>query len=305
MTARPFDSGQAIALRSLQIGLNSLGRLSPRLAGRWAYNLWFRTHRVPTPKRERQWEGKATQFTLDHEFGPLAIYSSGEGPAVLLVHGWNGRGTRMGAFAEPLMDAGFRAVSFDAPAHGKSLGRATTIFQIIEAAQRVVQEVGPLRGIITNSFGAMVMARALRTGMATARVVCISPPAHLSFLVESFCNALAIQAPTRTVFERLLEQRLGEDIGIQISAEVNAHGLSIPALIIHDKDDKEVPWQQGDRLARAWPQATFKVTQGLGHRRILTDPQTIEAAVTFIACRRGGGETSPPGSRQTGMPEDS
>lgn len=232
---------------------------------------------------------------LDYEFGPLAIYSWGEGPAVLLVHGWNGRGTQMGAFGEPLTDAGLRAVSFDAPAHGKTPGRATTIFRIIEAAQRVVREVGPLRGIVTHSFGAMAMARALRMGLAADRVVCISPPAHLSFLVDRFCDALAIKPAVRNIFEQLLKQNFGEDIGNQISAEVNAQGLSIPALIIHDKDDKEVPWQQGDRLARAWPQARFMVTQGLGHRRVLTDHETIEAAVSFIACPHEGGEPCRPG----------
>lgn len=272
-----------ITIRLLTTALRILGAVSPQLASRWVYHLWFTTHRFAEPKRETRWREQAQQFNLPHKYGPLAMYSWGEGPPVLLVHGWNGRGTQMGGFAVSLAKAGYRAIAFDAPGHGRTPGNSSTIFRIIDAVNVIANEFGPLKGVVAHSFGAMVIARALGTQLTAEKVVCINPATHLDFLIESFCNTLKITPRTRSAFLRRLEKHYGSDIGIQISAEENVAGLSVPALIIHDVDDYEVPWQQGERLANAWPESRFTKTQGLGHRRSLRDRATIEKAVNFIA----------------------
>jgi len=57
------------------------------------------------------------------------------------------------------------------------------------------------------------------------------------------------------------------------------------ALIIHDEQDDEVPYNDAVRNARAWEGSTLMTTQGLGHRRILRDDAVINAVVEFV---RGG-----------------
>ena len=271
-----------VAIQLLRLGLGGLSAISPRLAGRWVYHLWFATHRFAEPKRETRWREQAQQFTLPHEYGPLAMYSWGKGPTVLLVHGWNGRGTQMGRFAVPLVEAGYRAIAFDAPGHGRTPGNCSTIFRIVDAVNVIADEFGPLKGIVTHSFGAMVIARALRTHLTAERIVCINPAAQLDFLIDSFCGTLGITPSTRKAFLQRLQKHYGTDIGKEISADENVVGLSIPALIIHDVDDSEVPWQQGERLANAWPAARFMQTQGLGHTRILRDRATVQEVANFI-----------------------
>jgi pimeloyl-ACP methyl ester carboxylesterase len=189
----------------------------------------------------------------------------------------------MGAFAAPLVQAGYCAVALDAPGHGRSPGGSTTIFEIIDAVERVADAVGPLAGVITHSFGAMVIARALRDGLPAARVVCIAPPARLAFLVDSFCRSVGAPVAARADLVRRLERRFGNDIERQIAADTNAAGVSVPALIIHDRDDADVPWQQAELLAKAWPGARLLLTRGLGHMRILRNRDVIQTSVDFIA----------------------
>lgn len=270
-------------LVTLRAVLRLLALVSPRLAGRWLYRLWFVTHRFAEPGREARWRHEGTAFTVAGQNGPLSLYRWGEGPCVLLLHGWNGRGTQMGGFAASLVKAGYCAVALDAPGHGRSPGNSTTIFQIIDAVERVAAAVGPLDGVITHSFGAMVIARALRDGLRADRVVCIAPPARLAFLVDSFCRTVRAPARARADLVRRLERRFGSDIEGQIAADSNAAGLSVPALIIHDQDDTDVPWQQGELLANAWPGARLMLTRGLGHTRILRNRRVIQASVDFIA----------------------
>lgn len=267
----------------LRGALRLLAIPAPRLAGRWLYRLWFSTHRFAEPGRETRWRRQATQLTLAAEQGPLTLYSWGEGPSVLLLHGWNGRGTQMGAFAAPLAQAGYRALALDAPGHGRSPGNSTTLFQIADAVNRVADAFGPLQGIVTHSFGAMVVAHAMRNGLGADKVVCIAPPARLSCLVDSFCQTLQVPAQARADLIRRLQLRFGNDIEAQIAADINAAQLSVPALIIHDRDDDDVPWRQGERLANAWPGARLMLTQGLGHTRILRHGDVVQASVDFIA----------------------
>jgi len=61
--------------------------------------------------------------------------------------------------------------------------------------------------------------------------------------------------------------------------------LSASALVIHDREDRMVPWRKGASFARAWPGARFFSTEGLGHRRILADERVTALAADFIAGR--------------------
>jgi hypothetical protein len=58
-----------------------------------------------------------------------------------------------------------------------------------------------------------------------------------------------------------------------------------PALVIHDHDDREVPFASGVALGRAWRGARMVRTRGLGHRAILRDAGVVQDALDFIADR--------------------
>lgn len=64
---------------------------------------------------------------------------------------------------------------------------------------------------------------------------------------------------------------------------------------MHDVLDREVPWSEGERIARHWPGARLLSTTGLGHHRIVDDAGVIEAALRFL---RGGS----PGERVVSTP---
>ncbi|MGD8616929.1 MAG: alpha/beta hydrolase [Gammaproteobacteria bacterium] len=262
--------------------------VSPRLAGRWLYRLWFQTRRFPEPARETRWRQHSHELTLPWEGGNLRLYSWGEGPTVLLLHGWNGRGTQLGALAALLARSGYRAVALDAPGHGRSPGNSTSLFEIIQAVQRVAAAAGPFEAIVTHSFGAMVITRALRDGLGASSTVCIAPPARLAFLIDSFCATVGAPPSAKAALIGLLERRFGGDLEASTATDLNAAHLCLPGLIIHDREDREVPWQQGEAVARAWPGGRLMLTEGLGHNRILRDRPTLRAAVDFIAAVRRG-----------------
>ena len=77
------------------------------------------------------------------------------------------------------------------------------------------------------------------------------------------------------------ERRIG--IGfVEFQAHCNAPRIARPALIVHDLDDREVPWAEGERYARYWADSRLLSTQGLGHNRIADDDGVIASAMRFL-----------------------
>ena len=270
------------ALRLMRFLFSRAGYLFPRLMGRWAYHLWFRTRRYPDRAAGRRALQGAVRETLPVDGLPVAVYCWGDGPVVLFVHGWSGRGTHVAAFIRPLQQAGYRVIAVDAPGHGETPGKRTNILECARVLQAVVQQYGPVHGVITHSFGGMVLAYAMAQGLQAGRVVCIAAPARVEFLVERFASIMAMPDAVVANLKARLEQRFDANIWEMLATDANAARLDAPALVIHDKDDSSVPWQQGRLIADAWPGAQFVMTQGLGHTRILRDPAVIERVSGFI-----------------------
>lgn len=272
-----------VAFWMLRMAIRLLGLVAPALAGRWVYRLWFQPLRYPEPTREKEWRRTAQPLDVEFHGQRLAVDAWGAGPTVLLVHGWNGRGAQLGAFAPELVRAGYRVVAFDTPAHGRSPGRATSLPEISEAILAVARACGPVHAIIGHSFGVACAIYAVQQGLEVNRLVAISPPANVRWLTQSFFTALDVTPRVQEIFNRKFEADFGADVWQRFSPEVLARRLEVPGLVIHDQDDRDAPIEGGAAVAQAWPGAQFVRTTGLGHRRILRDPEVIARAAAFIA----------------------
>jgi len=277
-----MKKARQVAPRILRTLFRGLGAVFPGLMGGWAYRLWFRTRRYSGSVAEQAVAGIAGHTTLTVEGTPVAVYRWGAGPVIVFVHGWSGRATQVAAFVGPLTAAGYCVIAFDAPGHGETPGSRTNILEFAAALQAIDANYGPLHGVITHSFGGMALAYALHKGLVAGRVVCISAPARLEFLVERFARMLNLPDPVLSDLRTRLEKRFDASVWELMSTDSNARTLTMPALIVHDRDDREVPWRQGKMIADAWRGAQWLATRGLGHRRILRDAATVKAVVDFF-----------------------
>jgi len=279
---RAEGDGLPMAVVALRLLFKLSGAVAPVLAARFASTLWFRPQRHRPPARERALLARAQHVLMHHAGKRIAVYHWGKGPAVMLVHGWSGRGAQLGEFAGPLVGAGYRAVAFDAPAHGRSDGRDTTLLEISDVILRLASDFGPVHAVIAHSFGVACVLYALQQRGFAQRVVALSTPATLEGLLEKFSGSLALSPRTVQILRGMLVRRFGEDVWTRFSVQNMARSMGLPALVIHDRDDRDVPWQEGEAVARAWPHARFLRTEGLGHRRILRDPEVIDRVVRFL-----------------------
>lgn len=228
----------------------------------------------------------------------LATYTWGDPanePAVLLAHGWSSFGLRFLPWVEPLRRAGYAVVTFDQIAHGRSSGRRSTLPMFADAVERVAAHVGPLAAVIGHSLGGAAVAVAMARGLRADRVILLAPAADPFEAARRFAGIIGL-APH--LGRRLFDEY--EALTAQNVAELHAHAtaprIARPGLIVHDLEDTDVPWSEGERYARYWPQAALLSTTGLGHHRVTIAPETLDAALRFLR-----GETV--GQRVVSTPE--
>ena len=108
-----------------------------------------------------------------------------------------------------------------------------------------------------------------------------APSAHPDTYSRIFSERLAISPAVRELMERRIERKFGFRWD-EFAVLPHVSSLSPPLLVFHDREDTDVPWSDGESIARAWPGGQLVTTQGLGHRRIVHDPQVVSQAISFL-----------------------
>lgn len=285
-TASKSTNVQTVPLSFLanKLGMKLMAPMAPGFAARWAGRLFMTARKHPRPAWEVAQLDRGRPFRIAYGDSSLAAWSWGQGPLVVLVHGWEGRGSQMGAFVEPLLEAGYRVVTFDAPAHGDSPGELASQPQFADALQALLEVTGPASAIIAHSMGAatttLAQARAPEL-FASTRLVYIASPVSPHAFAELFCRIYGIGKRRKAQFRSSLESTLAIRMD-ELHVPSAARGLRAPLLLIHDEHDKEVPLSDGQAIVDAWPGAKLLVTRKLGHRRILREPLVVQSALHFV-----------------------
>jgi pimeloyl-ACP methyl ester carboxylesterase len=212
----------------------------------------------------------------------VRVWSWGEGPVALLVHGWGGRGAQLGSFVPVLVNEGWRVVAFDALAHGDSPGARTTLAEMADTIRAVADWHGPIDAVIAHSFGAAATTVALSRGLSAGRVAFLAPMVAVEASVERYVAALRLEPAARAAFLAALadaNRGAGPD---QLDGVRLAPSMTAPLLVVHDRADREVPFADGLTASRLWPGAGLIATEGLGHRKVLADPHVIGLVREFV-----------------------
>jgi pimeloyl-ACP methyl ester carboxylesterase len=264
----------------MRVGFEALQTLSPSLASAAAARLFFATERGRPREGERDVLTSASPFSVAHRGERIAAWSWGSGPAVLLVHGWNGRGTQLGAMVAPLLARGHRVVAFDHPAHGESTGGSTTVVEMSRAVHAVTDAIGGARGVIAHSLGAVATTLAMADGLHLERAVFVAPPVAAEPWLETLARAIGLSDAALADTQARIERRAGRPLSALRLLDL-APAMRTPLLVVHDLGDREVPFASGQALSASWPGATLLETEGLGHNRVLEAPAVVERAVRF------------------------
>jgi pimeloyl-ACP methyl ester carboxylesterase len=279
-----------LGLQATRAGFRLLGSHAPDLAARWAEQLFLTARRYERPSFEVEALRSAAESRVPYGRGHLPLWTwsptttrpeLASPRTVLLVHGWEGRGSQLASFVPPLLARGFRVVTFDAPGHGDSTVRRASLIEHARAVGAVAEAIGPLFGVVGHSVGGAAILLATRSGLEVSRIALVSPPFNPEKFATTFKQTLGLDDAVTSAMLARLRDRYGvglEDLDVRNDAE----HLHRPLLVVHDRDDRVVPFEAGEVIANVAPQGELLPVSGLGHRAILRAPQVIDTVAGFL-----------------------
>jgi pimeloyl-ACP methyl ester carboxylesterase len=274
-----------LKLTTVRTGFVLGGRIAPKRTVNRAARLFA------TPYASSRSRAQATQGDADMQRGELqvngetiATYVWGDPstqPYALLAHGWSSFGLRFLPWVAQLRAQGLAVVTFDQPGHGRSTGKLCTLPEFIATIRAIGARYGNAALAVGHSLGGAAVTLAQDESWHADRLILVAPAADMKAAARRFFRFVHLAGYLREPFYAWLHRRTGVHID-ELRVERKLPMLGQPALIVHDLDDADVPWGEGERYAQHWPGARLYTTEGLGHRRVLDAPEVIEAALAFV-----------------------
>ena len=274
-----------LKLTTVRTGFVLGGRIAPKRTVNRAARLFA------TPYASSRSRAQATQGDADMQRSELqvngetiATYVWGDPstqPYALLAHGWSSFGLRFLPWVAQLHAQGLAVVTFDQPGHGRSTGKLCTLPEFIATIRAIGAHYGNAALAVGHSLGGAAVTLAQDESWHADRLILVAPAADMKAAARRFFRFVHLAGYLREPFYAWLHRRTGVHID-ELRVERKLPMLGQPALIVHDLDDADVPWGEGERYAQHWSGARLYTTEGLGHRRVLDAPEVIEAALAFV-----------------------
>ena len=254
---------------------------------RTAFEAFLTPPKVPPLSSETRLLAEATSHRL--RLGPngyarggdaeVQVYAwGGEGPPVLFVHGWGGNAGNHAAGIKAVVQAGGRAIAFDAPGHGRSEGTLSSAPAFAWALEAVAREAGPLRGIVAHSLGGGATCIALGRGVQAERAVLLATSCWVEPVLADFATKQGYSPELTEAMQHVAAEEFTPDEASALPHVDRLGGVS--ALLMHDPEDREISYRHSAAIAAAWPGSVLVDAPRVGHRSILR-----AQAVVSRACR--------------------
>lgn len=261
-----------------------LQTLNKNMAAVFALKLFETPIKYKMPKREQKMfeVSHKSKLILPESGKEIVVYENKFGPKkVLLVHGWNGRGTQLVSIAKAFKELNYTIISFDAPGHGKSTKTAANMKHFIEAVFELDKKYNGFDVMIGHSLGGMSVINSLGRGLETSKAVIIGSGNNTKAITEDFLGTIGMNKKLTPILINLFERKYNDKMTNYDVAD-QAIKVNVPVLIIHDKNDKDVPFTAAEAISKNLQNNELLITTGLGHRKILGDEKVIEKIVQFV-----------------------
>jgi dipeptidyl aminopeptidase/acylaminoacyl peptidase len=274
-----------LALHYIRTRLKLLSKVSKRRAAQQAFELF-----TTPPTREKKEAPPIFKKAEDLNFSFNGLNVHGyrwnhpQEKKVLILHGFESGAVNFDRYVQPLIKKGFEVLAFDAPAHGRSGGKIINAVDYKSFIQRIMADYGPVHHFISHSFGGLALALALEETPhdETWKAVFIAPATESLTAMKNFFALLKPDEDVKKEFEKLIVEANGKPLAWYSVARA-AENIRAQVLFLQDKQDKQTPFEDVEPIMKkGYPNFRFQISDGLGHRRIYKDAQTVKTVVDFL-----------------------
>lgn len=278
-------------LRGVRLVFGTVGRVFPKPFARVAFRFFTTPRRRAKHKTSDSILEAARVSEMLVGKNMIKMYEWGEGEnTILLVHGWESRGTALRSFVTSLVDAGYRVAAFDAPAHGDSGGKRVNLVTYSEAFKALYGRYKNVEYIITHSFGGAAVIYAmtkLDSTMAVKKMVMIASPASISYPVLGALQTMNASSSVKKYFikniERIADMKLADLTFEKVNRDLKIKKI----LLVHDKQDKSVVFSEAEKMVKqGGDKVELQVTDGFGHFSLIKNKEVISRVTNFLITKK-------------------
>ena len=268
----------------IKTSAKAISFFSDAWATRYAFKLFVTPIKFPMPKREIPMATFSITYPLELPKckKDIVVYENGDGPKkALVIHGWNGRGTQLFSIVKELTQLGYFVVSFDAPGHGKSSKNKTQMIDFMEAAFALNQKYKGFDLVVGHSLGGMATMNCLSRGLTPKKAIIIGSGDVIEDVISDFVQTIGLPKRITTKLKHCFEKKYNDNV-TDYTVHEQAATIEIPVLVIHDKNDLDVPYTAAENIVQNLKNGKLLLTEKLGHRKILGDPNVLKTMKDFI-----------------------
>ena len=277
--------GQKLAVNYIRARLNLLAVVSKKKAAQKAFNI-FCTPFYRSKKQAPPVFDKAEQLSISVKGNTIRGFKWNKGGVkrILILHGFESSCKNFDAYIKALIKKDYEVLAFDAPGHGVSGGKHITLPLYIEMITAIHFQFGIIQGFMAHSFGGLAVTHFIEKipNDASTRLALIAPATETKTAIDSFFRFLQLNEDVRAEFEKIIHAKSGVPSSYFSIPRALQH-IKASVLWVHDKDDDITPLKDVEPvIGKNYPNVSFFITEGLGHKKIYRDSRVIQSVVDFL-----------------------
>ncbi|TXE07487.1 alpha/beta hydrolase [Gelidibacter salicanalis] len=260
---------------------NALSYVSKPYAADKALYLFMKPRSGKLNEEQSDFLNTAFQEELKFETFPIMTYRwPGTGKTIILTHGWESNSARWKRLILELRKKSFNVIALDAPGHGKS---GSEIFNAIIYAEFI--------NVVAKKFSPDIMVGHSVGGMACAlfqhkyqfpnlkKIVLLGAPSEFQDVMKRYTDMLGYNHRIVSQLNHTINDRFGRPADSFSTAKF-LETIESEGLIIHDQDDRIIPYNDALLLKNSFKNSQLITTKGLGHS--LNDATVAQHIYNFI-----------------------
>ena len=261
--------------------LNTISYIAPKYASTKALDLFATPRKGRLTEKQKRFFDHADQRILKYEDYNIQTYHwPGKKATILLAHGWESNTYRWKSLVKKLLKNDYNIVALDAPAHGQSSGTKFNAILYSEFINVVANHYQP-EVIIGHSVGGMatVFFQYKHQLNSVKKLVLLGAPSEFTKIFKNYVNMLSYNSKIEKGLNQLVLDKYDNEPAYFSSANFSKD-IEAKGLIIHDKSDKIIDYDEAELIAKHYKNSTLKTTEGLGHS--LKHDSIDDAIINFI-----------------------
>jgi pimeloyl-ACP methyl ester carboxylesterase len=160
----------------------------------------------------------------------------------------------------------------------------TNLLEIAPTMDLIAKQEGDFDAIIAHSFGTLITSYALvnRNFPTPSQLVYFGAFNRLMDSLPRFQVIAGLPDQIIDGFRIKLYENFGQGVLDAVVHENLAPQIDIPTLMFHDVGDNVTPVEDSRAIAKAWKNAQYFETEGLGHRGALQSREIHEQVIKFL-----------------------